>query len=184
MQARTRIDSVLKQAVDARDVPGVVAMAATDKGVLYEGAFGPRALDASAAMTPDTVFRIASMTKAIASVAAMQLVEQGKLKLEEPVPAIDSWLGSPQVLEGFDASGAPKLRPASDRSRCAICSRTRQASPTTSGTPTLAATSRRPACRTGPPARSPRCTRRSPSIRATGGSTASTSSGPAASSRR
>ena len=112
MQARTRIDSVLKQAVDARDVPGVVAMAATDKGVLYEGAFGPRALDASAGMTPDTVFRIASMTKAIATVAAMQLVEQGKLKLEEPVPAIDPALGSPQVLEGFDASGAPKLRPA------------------------------------------------------------------------
>jgi methyl acetate hydrolase len=111
-QARTRIDSVLKQAVDARDVPGVVAMAATDKGVLYEGAFGPRALDASAAMTPDTVFRIASMTKAIASVAAMQLVEQGKLKLQEPVPNIDPTLGSPQVLDGFDASGAPKLRPA------------------------------------------------------------------------
>jgi len=112
MQARTRIDSVLKQAVAARDVPGVVAMAATDKGVLYEGAFGSRALDASAAMTPDTVFRIASMTKAIATVAAMQLVEQGKLKLEEPVPAIDPALGSPQVLEGFDASGAPTLRPA------------------------------------------------------------------------
>jgi methyl acetate hydrolase len=112
MQARTRIDSVLKQAVDARDVPGVVAMAATDKGVLYEGAFGPRALDASAGMTPDTVFRIASMTKAIATVAAMQLVEQGKLKLEEPVPAIDPALASPQVLEGFDASGAPKMRPA------------------------------------------------------------------------
>jgi methyl acetate hydrolase len=112
MQARTRIDSVLKQAVDARDVPGVVAMAATDKGVLYEGAFGPRALDASAGMTPDTVFRIASMTKAIATVAAMQLVEQGKLKLEEPVPNIDPALGSPQVLEGFDAAGTPKLRPA------------------------------------------------------------------------
>ena len=63
-------------------------------------------------MTPDTVFRIASMTKAITSVAAMQLVEQGKLKLEEPVPNIDPALGSPQVLEGFDAAGAPKLRPA------------------------------------------------------------------------
>jgi methyl acetate hydrolase len=112
LQARSRIDGALKQAVDARDVPGVVAMAATDKGVLYEGAFGPRALDASTAMTPDTVFRIASMTKAIACVAAMQLVEQGKLKLEEPVPNIDPALGSPQVLEGFDASGAPKLRPA------------------------------------------------------------------------
>src|SRR5262249_41400393 len=46
----------------------------------------------------------------ITSVAAMQLVEQGKLKLDEPVPSIDSALGSPQVLEGFDAAGAPKLR--------------------------------------------------------------------------
>jgi methyl acetate hydrolase len=112
MQARTRIDGVLRQAVDAKEVPGVVAMAATDKGVLYEGAFGVRALDQSTPMTLDTVFRIASMTKAITSVAAMQLVEQGKLKLEEPVPNIDAALGSPQVLEGFDASGAPKLRPA------------------------------------------------------------------------
>src|SRR5690242_17118186 len=84
-----RIDALLKQAVDARDVPGVVAMAATDKGVLYEGAFGPRALGESAAMTPDTVFRIASMTKAIATVAAMQLVEQGKFTLDGPVPNID-----------------------------------------------------------------------------------------------
>jgi len=109
---RARIDGVLRQAVDAKEVPGVVAMAATDKGVLYEGAFGVRALDQSAAMTLDTVFRIASMTKAIASVAAMQLVEQGKLKLEEPVPNIDPALGSPQVLEGFDAAGTPKLRPA------------------------------------------------------------------------
>src|SRR5215470_12328739 len=88
-QARAAIDGVLKQAVDAREVPGVVAMAATDKGVLYEGAFGVRALDQSAPMTVDTVFRIASMTKAITSVAAMQLVEQGKLRLEEPVPNID-----------------------------------------------------------------------------------------------
>ena len=63
-------------------------------------------------MTLDTVFRIASMTQAITSVAAMQLVEQGKLQLDEPVPNIDPALGSPQVLEEFDASGAPRLRPA------------------------------------------------------------------------
>src|SRR5882724_1973007 len=100
-----RIDGLLKQAVDAKEVPGVVAMAATDKGVLYEGAFSLRALDGTAGMTPDTVFRIASMTKAIATVAAMQLVEQGKLKLEGPVPNIDPTLGSPTVLEGFDAAG-------------------------------------------------------------------------------
>jgi methyl acetate hydrolase len=111
--AKARLDAVLKQAVDAKEVPGVVAMAATERGVLYEGAVGPRALEAGAAsMTPDTVFRIASMTKAIATVAAMQLVEQGKLKLDDPVPDIDAALSSPQVLEGFDASGQPKLRPA------------------------------------------------------------------------
>jgi CubicO group peptidase (beta-lactamase class C family) len=89
-----------------------VAMAATDKGLFYEGAFGVRELAKGPDMTLDSVFRIASMTKAITSVAAMQLVEQGKLKLEEPVPAIDPALGSPQVLDGFDASGTPKLRPA------------------------------------------------------------------------
>jgi CubicO group peptidase (beta-lactamase class C family) len=110
--SRARIDSVLKQAVDTREVPGVVAMAATDKGLFYEGAFGVRELAKGPDMTLDSVFRIASMTKAITSVAAMQLVEQGKLKLEEPVPAIDPALGSPQVLDGFDASGTPKLRPA------------------------------------------------------------------------
>ena len=111
-QARAQIDGILRRAVDAKEVPGVVAMAATDKGLVYEGAFGVRALDGSAPMTLDTVFRIASMTKAITSVAAMQLVEQGKLKLEGPVPDVDPGLSSPQVLEGFDASGAAKLRPA------------------------------------------------------------------------
>src|SRR5262247_3524725 len=99
--ARPQIDAVLRQAADTKEVPGVVAMAATDKGLLYEGAFGLRAIDQSPAMTLDTVFRIASMTKVITSVAAMQLVEQGKLKLEEPVPNIDAALGAPQVLDGF-----------------------------------------------------------------------------------
>ena len=107
-----QIDATLRAATDAKDVPGVVAMAATDKGILYEGVFGTRDLAKGPAMTRDTVFRIASMTKAVTSVAAMQLVEQGKLALNEPVPAIDPALSAPQVLEGFDASGAPRLRPA------------------------------------------------------------------------
>ncbi len=112
MAPRSQVDAVLRRAAESREVPGVVAMAATDEGLLYEGAVGRRALDQPDGMTLDSVFRIASMTKAITSVAAMQLVEQGKLKLEEPVPDIDPTLGSPQVLEGFDPSGAPRLRPA------------------------------------------------------------------------
>jgi CubicO group peptidase (beta-lactamase class C family) len=87
-------------------------MAATDQGVFYEGTFGTRNLAAGPMMTPDTMFRIASMTKAVTSVAAMQLVEQGKLTLDDPVPNIDPALGVPQVLEGFEASGAPRLRAA------------------------------------------------------------------------
>ena len=104
------IDAVLRRAVDAGEVPGVVAMAATDRGVLYEGAFGERELGSGRPMTLDTVFRIASMTKAITSVAAMQLVEHGKLALDKPVPPIDVALSAPKILEGFDARGAPVLR--------------------------------------------------------------------------
>ena len=110
--AQEQIDSVLRSAVEAREVPGVVALAASDKGAIYDGAFGVRDLNAGGAMTGDTVFRIASMTKAITSVAAMQLVEQGKLGLDEPVPPVDPALAAAQVLEGFDAAGQPKLRPA------------------------------------------------------------------------
>jgi methyl acetate hydrolase len=111
-QSRAQIDAVLRRAVEAKEVPGVVAMAANDKGVFYEGAFGMRDLAQGPAMTLDTIFRIASMTKAITSVAAMQLVEQGKLQLEQPIGNILPELAAPQVLEGFDDAGAPKLRPA------------------------------------------------------------------------
>jgi methyl acetate hydrolase len=110
--AQAAIDHVLRHAVDAGEVPGVVAVAATADGAIYEGAFGVRELGAGPATTLDTVFRIASMTKAITSAAAMQLVEQGKLGLDAPVPDIDAALARPQVLEGFDAGGAPILRSA------------------------------------------------------------------------
>src|SRR5689334_20539126 len=107
-----QIDAVLRRATEAGDVPGVVAVAASDKGLFYEGAFGTRDVTKGPAMTPDTIFRIASMTKAVTSVAAMQLVERGLLALDGPVPDIDPALSAPQVLEGFDAGGAPRLRPA------------------------------------------------------------------------
>src|SRR5258708_9220399 len=112
MQTSDQIDAVLRQAVAAGDVPGVVAMAASGEGVVYAGAFGVRDLAAGTAMTEDTVFRIASMTKMVTAVAALQLVEQGRLALDAPVPDIDPALSAPRVLEGFDAAGAPRLRPA------------------------------------------------------------------------
>jgi methyl acetate hydrolase len=112
MRQMPQIDEVLKKATDRGDVPGVVAMAATRDGPLYQGAFGTRALPDGATMTPDTVFWIASMTKAITSTAAMQLVEQGKLALDGPIAEVLPELAAPRVLEGFDAEGEPRLRPA------------------------------------------------------------------------
>jgi methyl acetate hydrolase len=110
--ASARIDAALRRAVDSKDVPGIVATAANDRGVIYEGAFGTRDLAHGPKMTTDTIFRLASMTKAVTSVAAMQLVEQGRLSLEQPVGNILPELAAPQVLEGFDDRGQPKLRPA------------------------------------------------------------------------
>jgi methyl acetate hydrolase len=107
-----QIDAALRRAVEAKEVPGVVAMAANGKGVIYEGAFGTRDLAQGQAMTLDTIFRIASMTKAVTSVAAIQLVEQGKLQLDQPIGGTLPELSAPQVLEGFDDAGAPRLRPA------------------------------------------------------------------------
>jgi CubicO group peptidase (beta-lactamase class C family) len=112
MQSKAQIDQVLRQKSEAKEIPGVVAMAATGNEVIYQGAFGKRDLSKDEPMTADSVFWIASMTKAITAAAAMQLVEQGKLSLDEPIGKVLPDLASPQVLEGFDASGEPKLRPA------------------------------------------------------------------------
>jgi len=108
----SKIDALLRAAVDAADVPGVVAMVADDAGIIYEGAFGSRRLPDGAAMTRDTVFRVASMIKPITTVAALQLVERGKLSLDAPVPAIEPAVGAPLVLDAFDARGRPQLRSA------------------------------------------------------------------------
>jgi CubicO group peptidase (beta-lactamase class C family) len=112
MQTKSEIDQVLRRKCDAKEIPGVVAMAATAGETIYQGAFGKRDLGKDEAMTADSVFWIASMTKAITTAAGMQLVEQGKLSLDEPIGKLLPDLASPQVLEGFDASGNPKLRPA------------------------------------------------------------------------
>jgi len=104
------IDHVLRQAAHAQDVPGVVAMAATPQGIMYEGAFGTRELGKDSAMTPDTVVWIASMTKAITATAAMQLVERGQLHLDAPATDVVPELARAHVLTGFDASGTPQLR--------------------------------------------------------------------------
>jgi CubicO group peptidase (beta-lactamase class C family) len=116
MQSNVQIEQLLRQKTGDREIPGVVAMAASANEVIYQGAFGKRDLSKDDPMTADSVFWIASMTKAITAAGAMQLVEQGKLSLDAPIGDVLPDLAAPQVLEGFDSNGEPKLRPA----KCAI----------------------------------------------------------------
>ncbi|HUL68086.1 MAG TPA: serine hydrolase domain-containing protein, partial [Burkholderiaceae bacterium] len=111
MSLKQSADTLLRHAADTGEVPGVVAMATGREATTYEGAFGKRVLGQDAPMTPDTVVWIASMTKALTSTAAMQLVERGKLDLDSPVSRWVPEIGNAQVLEGFEASGQPRTRP-------------------------------------------------------------------------
>jgi methyl acetate hydrolase len=112
VQNNDPINLTLRQRCESKTIPGVVAMAANSNEVTYQGAFGTRNLSNDASMTTDSVFWYASMTKAITAVAAMQLVEQGELSLNEPICRVLPDLAALKVLEGFDASGEPKLRAA------------------------------------------------------------------------
>ena len=104
-------DGVLQSVVTGKDrVPGVVAMITDRSANIYEGAAGERMLDGGQPMTADTVFAIFSTTKAITGTAILQCVEEGKLDLDAPAKSYVPDIGKLEVLEGFDASGKPKLR--------------------------------------------------------------------------
>jgi methyl acetate hydrolase len=111
--AKAEVGPVLETSLQAHKIPAAVAMAATSGKITYTGAFGKRDSKSGVAVTPESIFIIASMTKPVTSVAAMQLVEQGKLKLDEPASTYIPELGTLQVLHGFDSgTGKPILKPA------------------------------------------------------------------------
>jgi methyl acetate hydrolase len=110
MRNTALIDSALAAAVSSGQIAGLVAAAADEHGTIYESAFGRRNVSAPQRMTSDSVFRIASMTKAITGVAAMQLTEQGKLSLDQPAKEVLPFLADTKVLLGFDSHDNPILR--------------------------------------------------------------------------
>jgi methyl acetate hydrolase len=104
------IDRVLERGVESGAVPNMVAIAADRDGVIYEGAAGPRVVGESGDVGPDTRFRIMSMTKMVATVVALWLMEQSKLDLDAPVEEYCPEFAAVQVLERVD-DGRPILRP-------------------------------------------------------------------------
>ena len=104
------VDETLRSGIARRKIPAVVGMVAGENKTLYTGAFGQR--DSSGPpVRVDSIFQVASMTKAVTTVAALQLVEQGKVSLDEPVAQRLRQFEKLQVLEGFDSNGKPSLRP-------------------------------------------------------------------------
>jgi len=100
----TAIEQVLRDAIARGDLPGAIVTVHDRDGVRFETAHGD--LPAGAR----TMFRYASMTKALTSVAALQLVETGRLALDAPVASVIPAFGDAQVLVGFDGD-TPRLRP-------------------------------------------------------------------------
>jgi CubicO group peptidase (beta-lactamase class C family) len=103
------IEQILEKYIVSGDLPCALAGVANADGTLYMGAAGLRSLDDSQAMTTDTIFAIASMTKAITTVATLQLVEQGQIDLDTPITAYLPDLEHLKVLDGFDDGGKPML---------------------------------------------------------------------------
>jgi methyl acetate hydrolase len=107
-----QIDDVLAAAAHRGDVPGVVVAAADQDGPIHSGSFGTRTSEPLAALTATSVCWLGSMTKLIAAVAALQLVEAGQLSLDAPLGALLPQLARPAVLTGFDDDGQPLVRKA------------------------------------------------------------------------
>ena len=105
-------DTPLETAIAQGKLPGAVAMLSTRGGETYVRAFGMADATTGRAMAVDTPFQIASMTKAVVSVGAMQLVERGLLALDAPIGDLLPDLADAQVLTGFANDDTPELRPA------------------------------------------------------------------------
>ena len=101
-----RVSATLRADVDARKIPGAVLLVARHGKVVLYDAVGKIDPAGSAPMTKDAIFRIYSMSKPITTVAAMMLVEQGKLKLDDPVAKYIPSFAKMQVgIEKPDSSG-------------------------------------------------------------------------------
>ena len=110
--SRVAIQSVLRSAVDERKVPCVVAMVVEDGQTVYSGAFGIQDEATNAPVSLDSIFRIASMTKPVTAVAVMQLVEAGKIGLDQPAGRYLPAIAESRVLDHVDAkTGNAVFRP-------------------------------------------------------------------------
>jgi len=107
------IDAYLTGVVRDTRIPGIVALVVDADRVVYTGAFGRQDVAAAVPMAEDSIFRIASMTKPVTSVAVMMLVQEGDIGLDDPVSDYLPAFEDKQVIENFNpADKTYGMRPA------------------------------------------------------------------------
>ncbi len=99
-----RIDSLVTRLIADRRLPGAVVMLVRDGRVEYHKAFGVRNMQTRAPLQKDDIFRIASQTKAITSLAAMLLWEEGKFGLDDPIGTYLPEFGKATIMASFNAA--------------------------------------------------------------------------------
>ena len=110
---KTAISEFSAAAIQRGDVPGAVTLIVNRDGVLYQGVVGKQDVARNVEMSANTIFRIASMTKPVTSVAIMMLVDAGKLKLDDPVSRYLPEFKDRPVISKFNAADATyETRPA------------------------------------------------------------------------
>src|SRR5262249_25391420 len=113
-RAETRpVSEFLRKAVDRGDVPAVIGAVASPDDVIFLDAFGKRDVAANAAATPDTIFRIASMTKPVTSLAVLMVAEDGRIAIDAPITKHLPDYRQPPVLTARNENGTYETRPAS-----------------------------------------------------------------------
>ena len=106
-----RLDAAMRKAVDSGELPGAVVLIARDGQLVYAKSFGWQDREKKIPMRNDSIFRLYSMTKPVVSVAAMMLVEEGRLGLQEPISKYIPEFKSMKVgVESTDAEGKPTLK--------------------------------------------------------------------------
>jgi methyl acetate hydrolase len=112
-QGTAELNKFLTEATARGDVPGVAVAVVNKDGLVYHEAFGTSSTLRKTPMVKDTIFNIASMTKAVTSVAIMMLVDEGKLKLDDDVAKYLPKYKDPVVVSTFnEADGSYETRPA------------------------------------------------------------------------
>ncbi|MBX2946219.1 MAG: beta-lactamase family protein [Cyclobacteriaceae bacterium] len=99
-----RIDQMINELIESKSIPGAVVLIARNGKIVYHQAYGYSDIDSRKPMQKDNIFRIASQSKAIASLAAMILWEEGKFQLDDPVSRYIPEFKNPTVLKSFNAA--------------------------------------------------------------------------------